>query len=180
MIRVVVTVLVAVALLAASMPALENARTNTTAERLDAEGDRVERAIAGVVSGSVAVEERALAARTVITVRAPRGPTAARIDRLALANGDRVGDKDSVDRDENSVDDDRKSVDGGGGSGDEAVLRYRIEGGPERSISVVPTTLDAAVEVDDGPIELRTRGESRIEFRFVDESGPTVKIARVG
>ena len=149
MIRVVLTVLVAVALLAASMPALETARTNTTAERLDAEGERVERAIAGVVSGSVAVEERALAARTTTTVRAPRGLTAAQIDRLALVNGERV------------------------------VLRYQIEGGPERSVSVVPATLSAAVAVDDGPIELRPRGESRIEFRFVDDDGPTVKIARV-
>ncbi|WP_418283873.1 DUF7311 family protein [Halorubrum sp. DTA46] len=166
MIRVVLTVLVAVALLAASMPALESARTATTAEQLDAEADRVERAIAGVVSGSVAVRDRALAARTTATVRAPRGVTAARIDRLALADSDRGGEEEFVDE--------------GGEPGDGVVLRYRIDGGPERSVSVVPRTLGASVDVDGGPLELRTSGESRVAFRFVDDGDPTVKIARVG
>lgn len=169
MIRVVLTVLVAVALLAASMPALESARTATTAEQLDAEADRVERAIAGVVSGSVAVKNRALAARTTTTVRAPRGLTAARIDRLALINGD-----------DNGAD---GSIESGDEFGDRVVLRYQIDGGPEGSVSVVPRTLGASVEVggDGGPLELRTSGESRIAFRFVDDDDdPTVKIARVG
>lgn len=51
MIRVVLTVLVAVALLAASMPALEDARVSTTDDRLGTESDRVERAIAGSSPG---------------------------------------------------------------------------------------------------------------------------------
>ncbi len=73
MIRVVLAVLVAVALLAAAAPALEDARATTTAERLDTEADRVERAVGGLVSGSVSVADPSLAARTTVTVRAPSG-----------------------------------------------------------------------------------------------------------
>ncbi|MFW5917551.1 MAG: DUF7311 family protein [Halorubrum sp.] len=156
MIRVVLTVAVAVALLAASLPALETARTETTADRLDAEGDRVERAVAGVVAGSVAVEDPALAARTTTTVRAPSGIAAAPVDRFAIAE---------VERDE---------------GGSTAALRYRIDGGSDRTVPVAPEAVPATVETADGPIALRTRGESRIAFRFVDDDEPTVRIERAG
>ena len=156
MIRVVLTVLVAVALLAVSMPALEDARTATTEERLDTESDRVERAIGGLASGSMSVSDPSLAARTTVTVRAPSGVTAARIDRLALVES-------------------RRSENGSG-----VALRYRLDGGRDRILPVVPEHVAATVEVDDGPIALRTRGESRLELRLVDDGGPAVKIARVG
>lgn len=157
MIRVVLTVLVAVALLATSLPALENARTATTVERLDTEAERVERAVGGVVSGSVAVEDPSLAARTTTTVRVPSGVTAAPIERIAL-------------------------VDGGGPAGAEGPehvsLRYRLDGGPDRVVSVVPTALPASVTVVGEEVVLRTSGESRIQLRLVDDDGPTVEIAR--
>ena len=159
MIRVVLTVLVAVALLAASLPALETARADTTAERLDGEAERVERAVSGVVSGSVAVADRALAARTTTTVRAPTGVTAAPIERLALVDGD-------------------ESSSAGEGHG--VALRYRLGDGDDRFVSVVPTTLAANVEVVGEEVPLRTGGESRIELRFVDADSPTVEIARSG
>ena len=151
--------LVAVALLAASLPALDTARTDTTAERLDGEAERIERAISGVVSGSVAVADRALAARTTTTVRAPTGVTAAPIERLALVDGD--GPSHAADT--HSV-----------------ALRYRLDGGSDRFVPVVPATLAANVEVVGGAVPLRTSGESRIELRFVDADGPTVEIARAG
>jgi hypothetical protein len=150
-------VLVAVALLATAMPALENARTATTAERLDTEGERVERAVGGVVSGSVAVADRSLAARTTTTVRAPTGVTAAPIDRLALVDGGTLGPPER------------------GG----VALRYRLSDGPDRFVTVVPSTLGARVAVIDGPLALRTSGESRIELRYVDADGPTVEVSRV-
>lgn len=159
MIRVVLTVLVAVALLSTAMPALESARTATTAERLDTEGERVERAVSGVVSGSVAVSDRSLAARTTTTVRAPTGVTAAPIDRLALVD-------DGVPRN--------------GASERGAALRYRLGGGPDRFVTVVPPTLGARVVVIDGPLDLRTSGESRVELRYVDADGPAVELSRVG
>ncbi|WP_128906144.1 DUF7311 family protein [Halorubrum amylolyticum] len=156
MIRVVLTVLVAVALLGAAMPALEDARTATTVDRLDAESDRVERAVGRLVAGSTSVGDPALAARTTVTVRAPTGLSAAPIDRLVLVGSTRSGV----------------------GSG--AALRYRIDGGRERTVPVVPDAVTAAVAVVDGPIALRTAGESRLEFRFVDDGGPTVRISRLG
>jgi len=62
------------------MPALEDARVSTTDDRLGTESDRVERAIGGLVSGSMSVSDPSLAARTTVTIRAPAG-TAARIGR---------------------------------------------------------------------------------------------------
>jgi len=155
-IRVVLTVLVAVALLAASMPALEDARAATTDERLGTESERVERAIGGLAAGSMSVSDPSLAARTTVTIHAPSGVTAARIDRLALVEPERS---------ENA-------------SG--AALRYRIAGGRDRTVPIAPGATAATVEVVDGPIELRTRGESRLELRLVDDGGPTVEVSRVG
>ncbi|WP_123619884.1 hypothetical protein [Halorubrum sp. CSM-61] len=154
MIRVVLTVLVAVALLAVSMPALEDSRTGTTDERLGTESDRVERAIGGLAAGSMSVSDPSLAARTTVTVRAPSGVTAARVDRLALVETERP-ESEPV-----------------------PALRYRIDGGRERTASIAPEVTTATVEIVDGPIELRTRGESRLELRLVD--GPIVEIARIG
>lgn len=168
MIRVVLTVLVAVALLAASMPALETARVATTADRLDSEADRVERAVAGVVSGSVAAEDPSLAARTTATVRVPSGITAARLERVALVetgHTERSG-SDVV----------RTDIE----SDPNVALVYRIDGGPDRAVPVVPEMLAADVEVVGGSIALRTGGESRLELRFVDDGDPTVRIARLG
>lgn len=156
MIRVVLTVLVAVALLAASMPALENARATTTDDRLDTEADHVERAIAGLTSGSVRVSDPSLAARTTVTVRAPSGVAAARIDRLALVDPESPENESGV------------------------ALRYRIDGGRERTAPIGPGATAATVEVVDGPIALRTRGESRLELRLVDDGGPVVEITRIG
>lgn len=155
MIRVVLTVLVAVALLATSMPALEDARIATTDERLETESARIERAIGGLVSGSMSVSDPSLAARTMVTVRAPSGVSAAQIDRLALVETERSE------------------------SESDAALRYRIDGGRDRTVPVVPDAVTATVEVVDGPIALRTNGESRLNLRLVDDGGPTVRITRI-
>ncbi|WP_049984537.1 hypothetical protein [Halorubrum sp. BV1] len=156
MIRVVLTVAVAVALLAASMPALETARVTTTTERLDSEVDRIERATARVVSGSVAVTEPSLAARASVTVRAPSGVTAASIDRIAL-------------------------VEVAGPRPDTPVaLRYRPTGGRDRYLPLRTDAVPARIDLATGVIDLRPGGESRLELRYVDDGGPTVRITRVG
>ncbi|MFC7186827.1 DUF7311 family protein [Halorubrum yunnanense] len=160
MIRVVLTVLVAVALLAAAMPALESARATTTAERLDTEADRVERAVGRLVADSVSVANPSLAARTTVTVRVPSGFGAAPIDRVALAETDEVSEGDTA--------------------GADVALRYRIDGGSERSVPIAPGGVDATVAVDGEAIALRPGGESRLVLRLVDDGGPTVRIGRVG
>ncbi|OYR40470.1 hypothetical protein DJ82_05125 [Halorubrum sp. Ib24] len=170
MIRVVLTVLVAVALLAAATPALEDARATTTAERIDAEADRVERAVGGLVAGSVSVADPSLAARTTVTVRVPSGFGAAPIDRVAIvetgASGETVGAEANV-AEETSP-------------GPDVALRYRIDGGPERTAPIGPGGTDATVSVDGGAIALRPGGESRLALRLVDDGGPTVRVTRVG
>lgn len=165
MIRVVLTVLVAVALLAAATPALEDARTTTAAERLEAETDRIERAVGGLVAGSVSVANPSLAARTTVIVRAPSGFGAAPIDRVALVETGGGGGAATVESGVTEAD---------------VALRYRIDGGPERTVPIAPGGVDAAVAVDGGAIALRPGGESRLVLRLVDDAGPTVRIARVG
>ena len=160
MIRVVLTVLVAVALLATATPALEDARTATTVERLDSEADRVERAVGGLVSGSVSVADPSLAARATVTVDVPSGFAAAPVDRVALAETDGGSEADTTET--------------------EVALRYRIDGGPKRTVPIAPGGAGSAVAVDGGAVALRPGGESRLALRFVDDGGPTVRIARVG
>lgn len=170
MIRVVLTVLVAVALLAAATPALEDARATTTAERIDTEADRVERAVGGLVAGSVSVADPSLAARTTVTVRVPSGFGAARIDRVALVETGSGGG--AVDAEANVTET--------GAADPDAALRYRIDGGPERTAPIDPGGTDATVSVDGGAIALRPGGESRLSLRLVDDGGPTVRVTRVG
>lgn len=154
MIRVVLTVLVAVALLAASMPAVETARTATTGERIGAEADRLERAIGGVVAGSTPVNDPAMAAQTTVLLRVPTGFAAADVDRVALV----------------------ESPDRPGG----VALAYRIDDRPERTLRVGTGPAETAVDLVGGPIELRPGGANRIRVRYVDDEGPTVRIRRVG
>jgi hypothetical protein len=153
-IRVVLTVLVAVALLAASMPAVETARTATTADRIGAEADRLERAIGGVVAGSVPVSDPAMAAGTTVLVRVRTGFAAADVDRVALVESP--------------------------GRPGAVALSYRIDDRPERTFRVGTGPAETAVDLVGGPIELRPGGANRIRVRYVDDEGPTVRIRRVG
>lgn len=154
MIRVVLTVLVAVALLTASMPAIEAARTATTADRIGAEAERLERAVGGVVDDSTPVGDPALAAQTTVVVRAPTGFAAADVDRVALVEpADRSGD---------------------------VALVYRVDDRPERAFRVGTGPVETDVDLVDAPIELRPGGASRVRIRYVDRGGPTIRIERVG
>lgn len=189
MIRVVLTVLVAVALLAASMPAVETARTATTVEAVDAESDRLERAVAGLVGRSSPVSERRMAARTTRAVRLPTGFTAADVDRIALVETERhgaVGDRNGqaeASRGDRAGRGDR-AAHGGTDRGDRAArgiaFAFRIDGGRERTVPVGTGPIPVAVELVGGPIELRPTGVSRLELRYVDDGGPTVRVARIG
>ena len=190
MIRVVLTVLVAVALLAASMPAVETARTTTTVEAVDAESDRLERAVAGLVGRSSPVSEREMAAQTTRAVRLPTGFTAADVDRIALVETGRRGAVRGRDDRRETSRGDGASRGEGAGHGDEAgrgetdsvgvAFAFRIDGGPERTVSVGTGPIPVDVELVGGPIELRPTGATRLDLRYVDDGGPTVRVARVG
>ncbi|TKX80862.1 hypothetical protein [Halorubrum sp. SD626R] len=190
MIRVVLTVLVAVALLAAVAPALEDARAATTVERLDTEVDRIERAVGDLTADSMSVADPALAARTTLTVRVPSGFGAAPVDGVALVEIGGVGEADSAtERATTDAADAEAAADGATETGTAATvddseasvaLRYRIDGGRERTVPIVPGVADAFVALDGGAIALRPGGESRLVLRLVDDGGPTVRIARIG
>lgn len=163
MIRVVTTVLVAVALLAVSMPAIEDARTETTVERIGTQADRIERVAGETTASSVAVVDADLAGRRSMIVSAPTGVATAPVDRIALEEPE----------DSDAVPDDRAPH----GS---VVVAYRLRHGSTRAVAIPPPTDAAEFALVDGPIELRPDGETRLELRVVDRGGPTVRIERVG
>jgi hypothetical protein len=160
-IRIVLTVLLAVALLGVAMPALEDARRGATVERLDAETTRLERAAGGLAASSVAVGDPDLAARTSLVVVAPTGFAAAPVDRLALVDPERT-----------DVATERRVSDG-------VVLVYRVRHGSVRRLPIAPPTDAIGIALRDGPIELDPDGGSTLELRLVDDDGPTVRIGRV-
>lgn len=81
MIRVVLAVVLAAALVAASMPAISEARADRTATTLDRAGERLRRA-----SESLLATDAAAGARRVVTVRLPTATvSAAGVDRVAVA-----------------------------------------------------------------------------------------------
>lgn len=169
-------VVVAVALLAVAMPALDDVRDDTTVERLNAEAERLERQIGALAADSVAVDEPELAARATVTVRVPHGLTASRVERAA------VGDPalmDDVSADAPASTNGGSPSTNGGSSPPGVAFVYRLTGGEPR---VVPLSSPHAptIEVVDGPIGLRTGGESRLRLSLVDDDGATVRIARVG
>ncbi|GAB7092092.1 hypothetical protein JCM18237_23630 [Halorubrum luteum] len=182
MIRVVLVVLVSVALLATALPALNDARTTTTVDRLETEGERLDRAIGSLDAESVAIDDPSLAARTTVTLRAPTGITAARIDRLALGDPERIIDVDRTVHDRSTIG--RTTTAETGRSGDRSLpnvaIVYVLSDGSPRLIPVTSAGSTTSIRVVDGPIELRTGGSSRLELRLVDTHGTgTVRVARV-
>ncbi|SMO36035.1 DUF7311 family protein [Halorubrum cibi] len=162
MIRVVLTVFLAIALLAVSMPALEDARRDTTVERLETETHRLERVAGGLAAHSVAVGDPDLAARTSLVVSVPTGFAATPIERIALAEPPRAAAMTE------------RRVHRGA-----VVLVYRLRHGSVRTFPIAPPTGAVGVTLRDGPIELEPGGETGLELRLVDDGGPTVRIGRI-
>ncbi|MWV66077.1 hypothetical protein GRS48_14795 [Halorubrum sp. JWXQ-INN 858] len=169
MIRAVLAVLVAVALLGVALPVLDDTRSATTTDRLDTGIERVEREAAALAAGSVAVADPTLAARTTVTVTVPTGLTAARVDRAVLGDPARIRGR-AADAPATPVASDPPDV----------ALGYRIAGEDLRVVPLSSSTLPP-LRVVDGPIRLRTAGDTRLRLRLVDHDGDrAVRIARVG
>lgn len=180
--RAVLAVLLATALLGVALPALADARTTATTDGLDATATAIDRTAAALATDAAAVADPELAARTHVTVRIPTGLAAAPVERVALgdptvlldaereANGDRDPDDDSGANESATHPTSR-----------EAAVVYRLRDGPTRVV-----TLDAApvpvVPAGDGPVELRPAGETRLQLRLVrvNDGDPTVCVSRVG
>ncbi len=180
MIRVVLIVLLAIALFAISMPALDDARTGITIDRMETEGDRIERAAGSVVADSMAVDERALAARSSLVVGPPTGFAAAPVERFALVDAERV---DGVDDGHRVGASERTWIGLNAGVDFDAdvMLAYRLQGAPTRTVPLSNPEGVGSLDIVGGRVDLRTDGESRLELRFVDGGdGPTVRIQRTG
>jgi len=83
-IRAVLAVLVGVALLATALPPLEDARVQSTHDEFASRAQEVTRTAAELESGSTAVTDRGLAARTAIWVGLPTEFDTAPVDTAAI------------------------------------------------------------------------------------------------
>lgn len=84
MIRAVLAVLVGVALLATALPALEDARVQSTHAEFGSIAGEITQTAAELESGSTAVTDRDLAARTTIRCKLPNGFDTAPVETAAI------------------------------------------------------------------------------------------------
>ncbi|QCJ47570.1 hypothetical protein [Haloprofundus sp. MHR1] len=150
MTRFVVSVALAVALVAASLPAVENARADRTTSHLDAELTRVADAARGLIETEDAVGDASLAARRVVTVSVPeRSLTAASVDYVEL--------------------------DGGGGPTG-ASFGYRLAGREETTYHLA----DVPLSTRSGPVRLSDSGTHRLALSLVERGRePVVTLRRL-
>ena len=142
MIRVVVAVAVATALLAASLPAVDSARADRTAAHLDGEVARLSAAAASLVDDDDATVSTVPGARRVLSLAVPeRSWTAAGVDVV------RIGCRD-------------------GDGCRRPTLGYELDNGRERRVR-----LDLPLVVADGPLVLRETGPHRLELTLTRRDG---------
>jgi hypothetical protein len=144
-IRVVVAAALAVALLAASLPAVEDARIERTATDLDATLSRVERAAVGLATSEAPTSAEVAGARRIVDIRlAPPSWTSAPVAWVSL---------------------------GGRPGGPQAdVLAYRIAERPPEVVALG----GVALATPDGPVVLRAAGRHAVALELVRIDGRTV------
>lgn len=155
MIRAVLSVAIAVALLATSLPAIEEARTDRTEQQLELASDRIERGILSLAFEDDPTPPGDPGARRTVTVDLPE-----RSLTTAPAHHFRIQESDKGDRD---------------GAG--AIVEYALPGRPptERAIH------DVDVRVVGENIDLQGTGQYRLVFtldRPAGEREATVVVRR--
>ena len=168
MIRAVLAVATAVALLAVAGPALADARVDTTADRIATAGERLDRAAADLAASSTAVRPGEPPARRTVRLRLPEGFAAASVGFVGIGPPAALRDAGDGPTDRG---------DGGGPTPADDAARtafgYRIRGGPLRTVplSNVATTDGSVLRVDPG--------NSRVRLRYVRIEGtPSVVASR--
>lgn len=157
MIRAVLAVLVALALLATAMPALSDARIQTSHEQFGSIAADVTGTASALQSGSTAVTDRALAARTTLRLRLPSGFDVAPVETAAIGCPTAVlGDQRNPPPD------------------CEAALAYRLRS-DEPTVRPFPgvevRTPAGAVRLSEAPV--------RVELRYVRvDGGAVVEVTR--
>lgn len=151
MIRVVVAVTVATALLAASLPAVDSARSDRTAAHLDGELARLSEAAASLVDRDDATTSGVPGARRVVSVSLPmRSWTAAGVDAV------RIGCR---------ADDGCR----------QPTLGYELDNGRQRRVR-----LALPLVVADGPVVLREAGSHRLTLTLDRREGSVAVVVRRG
>ena len=158
MLRAVVAVALAAALLGTTLPAVETAQRERTASHVAGEVDRLTSAVADLRARDGAVAERG--ARRVVAVRLPQrdwGHAGVEYFRLGGAPGS------------------------GRAARDEAAIAWRVSGGVERRRQVPDVPLGAVATPCDRPLVFREAGTHRIALSLVWRGGERrVLVRRVG
>lgn len=150
MIRVVLVVALATALIAAATPAIDAGRTDRTATRLSSAADRLERAASSLVERDDPTARDLRGARRTLEVHLPERSWSA-VGVVHFTIGGR----------RSSVVDTRD------------VISYRIGGGSTRTVR-----LPVDLRVRDGPLVLREPGRHRLRFTLLRDGGPVVLVER--
>lgn len=159
MLRVVVALGLAVALLAVSVPALETARSEHSDRRVSAELNELTAAIADLQAREAAVRTDRVQPRRVVTVRLPgRSWTDAGIEYVAIG-----GHPDRPAGDERT----------------ESAIVWRTTGGRVRTRSLPGVSVEAdTADRDDGPLVIREPGRHRLAVSLVAREHRTVVTVR--
>lgn len=158
MLRVVLAVALATAVLAVSLPAIDTASTDRTDATIRAEVDALETAVRDLQRNDGAVPQGTNGARRVVAVRLPaRGWTSARLEYLAI--GGQIGGC-QVDRNGTTV-------------------TWRVEGGRTGTRRLAGVAVEHAGDAgDDGPLVLREPGTHRLALALVKRAGNRTVLVR--
>lgn len=149
MIRVVLAASLTLALLAASLPAVDDARTDRTRGRLDAALERIERAATSLATSEDPTRVAGVRARRVVTVRLPAASwTSAPVAWVAVGGYP------------------------GGPRGD--LLAYRLAGAPPTTVELDGVDLRTGGD----PVVLRGDGRRTLGLELASTDGrPVVRVA---
>lgn len=168
MIRAVLAVLLAVALLATAAPAVESGRAAAAEAGVTAERDRLERVAGRLAADSSAARPGDPAPRRTVRFRVPGGPAVAPV-RFAGVGCPAAVDAPVPDRPPDAAGRVRD------GSGDcRAAVVYALDGREPRALPIPAVR----VATPEGPV-LAGGGTVRLRLRYVrGPSGPTVRVTR--
>jgi hypothetical protein len=157
MLRAVMAVVLATALLATSLPVLDAARRDHTAGTVRAQLDRIETAVADLRTREEAVPPETAGARRVVTVSLPaRSWTDAGVSYLAIGGSPRE-----------SVPGDRER----------AEIAWQVRGGPLQERRIPGAVVEPGTRGDE-PLVLREPGTHRLALSLVDRCGQRVVVVR--
>lgn len=157
MLRVVVAVALATAMLAVSLPAIDGASADRTSVIVRAEVDTLETAVRDLKTGDGAVPEGISGARRVVTVRLPaRGWTSTRLEYLAIGS----------------------RIDPSRAEQNETAFAWRVESGPVQTRRLPGIQIEHADGDGDDPLVLREPGPHRLALTLVEHAGNRSVVVR--